>query len=70
MTDFSKFWRDETLYDWMLRNVREAGDRVAVTDVDNLADGMKVTTQQADAATRGRQGAATQEPAAGADGRE
>jgi len=47
-----------------------AGDRVAVTDVDNLADGMKVTTQQADAATRGRQGAATQEPAAGADGRE
>ncbi len=30
MTDFSKFWRDETLYDWMLRNVREAGDRVAV----------------------------------------
>jgi cyclohexanecarboxylate-CoA ligase/acyl-CoA synthetase len=30
MTDFSKLWRDETLHDWMLRNVRDAGDRVAV----------------------------------------
>jgi hypothetical protein len=30
------------------------GERIALTDVDNLADGMKVTTMQADASQPAR----------------
>jgi cyclohexanecarboxylate-CoA ligase/acyl-CoA synthetase len=34
VTDFSSYWRDETLHDWMTRNVQAAPDRVAVLGPD------------------------------------
>ena len=30
MTDFSSYWRDETLHDWMTRNVRDASGHAAI----------------------------------------